>query len=49
LHKGKLDEAIAIFKINAENFSEYYKCRDGLGEAYMTAGMNDPRFDIADL
>ena len=41
LNEGRFDEAIAIFKINVENFPDHCNCYDSLGEAYMTAGMKD--------
>ena len=41
LSEGKIDEAIAIFKLNVQNFPESWNCYDSLGEAYMNAGKDE--------
>ena len=41
LTTGKIDEAIALLKINVENFPESWNCYDSLGEAYMKAGKTE--------
>jgi tetratricopeptide (TPR) repeat protein len=41
LSEGKIDEAIAIFKLNVQNFPENWNCYDSLGEAYMNAGKDE--------
>jgi CubicO group peptidase (beta-lactamase class C family) len=38
LQAGKLQEAIAVFKMNVEAFPRSYNVYDSLGEAYATAG-----------
>jgi len=35
LSESKLEEAIAIFKMNVEFFPENWNCYDSLGEAYL--------------
>lgn len=41
LRAGKVEDAIAIFRLNLELFPESGNVYDSLGEAYMTAGHND--------
>jgi len=41
LMAGKFTEAIAVFKLNAENYPVSFNVYDSLGEAYMKNGQND--------
>ncbi|GAB2775556.1 serine hydrolase [Salinimicrobium soli] len=41
LQNGKVDEAIAVFKINVEEFPKSWNVYDSLGEAYMNAGQKE--------
>ena len=41
LNAGDLDTAIAVFKINTEEFPDSWNVWDSLGEAYMVAGKRD--------
>jgi tetratricopeptide (TPR) repeat protein len=41
LSAGRLDEAIAVFTLNVEAFSESSNVYDSLGEAYMMAGKKE--------
>lgn len=36
-----MDEAIRIFKINIQEYPEFWNCYDSLGEAYMNAGQKE--------
>lgn len=41
LRMGKVDEAIAVFRLNVEEYPESSNVYDSLGEAYMIAGKKD--------
>jgi CubicO group peptidase (beta-lactamase class C family) len=41
LAQNKIDEAIAVFKRNVEEYPEFWNCYDSLGEAYMIAGQKE--------
>lgn len=41
LQSGKIDEAIAVFKINVDEFPESGNVYDSLGEAYLEAGQKE--------
>lgn len=41
LQNGKMDEAVEIFKLNAEMYPESFNVYDSLGEAYMKAGKKE--------
>lgn len=41
LGRGKLDQALAVFKINVELHPDSWNCYDSIGEAYMEKGDND--------
>jgi len=42
LFSKKVDEAIAVFKMNVEAFPESWNTYDSLGEAYAAAGEKEP-------
>jgi glyoxylase-like metal-dependent hydrolase (beta-lactamase superfamily II) len=39
--RGRIDEAIEVFKLNIDAFPESWNVYDSLAEAYMTKGIND--------
>lgn len=41
LQSGKIDEAIAVFKVNVDEFPESGNVYDSLGEAYLEAGQKE--------
>jgi predicted Zn-dependent protease len=41
LQVGKIDQAIALLKLNAESYPESFNVYDSLGEAYMIKGNKD--------
>jgi len=41
LQRGRVDDAIVIFRLNVEAYPEAFNPYDSLGEAYMAAGQNE--------